>query len=154
MSSSLSFYIWNSNSEKWVKLSNTFLILCFLTASRAVCYQNALCENLQKELLGRRREAKRLKKIILKNNNSYILKQQTVFKACSDWLLKLPISIDIHFRATPKGLTPKNIVIVVAIYDIKLSFWAMLFHRFIISKTTMYFSVGGGRYSPHRFAAR
>ena len=67
------------------------------------------CENLQKELLGQRREAKRLKKIILKNNNSYILKQQTVFKACSDWLLKLPISIDIHFRATPYGLTPKTL---------------------------------------------
>ena len=112
------------------------------------------CENLQKELLGQRREAKRLKKIILKNNNSYILKQQTVFKARSDWLLKLPISIAIHFRATPKGLTPKNIVIVLAIYDIKLSFRAMLFHRFFVSKTTMYFSVGGGRYSPHRFAAR
>ena len=80
------------------------------------------CENLQKELLGRRREAKRLKKIILKNNNSYI-----------------------HTN---------YIVIVVAIYDIKLSFRAMLFHRFIISKTTMYFSIGGGRYSPHHFAAR
>ena len=36
------------------------------------------CQNLQEELSGQRREAKRLKKIILKNNNSYLLKQQTV----------------------------------------------------------------------------
>ena len=139
----------------------------FLTASRAVCYQNALCaffslyqaryskmRKLAERIIRAVKRSQKIKKKILKNNNSYILKQQTVFKERSDWLLKLPISIAIHFRATPKGLTPKNIVIVVAIYDIKLSFRAMLFHRFIVSKTTMYFSVGGGRYSPHRFAAR
>ena len=36
------------------------------------------CQNLQEELSGQRREAKRLRKIILKNNNSYLIKQQTV----------------------------------------------------------------------------
>ena len=41
-----------------------------------------------------------------------MLKQWIAFKARSDWLLKLQISLAIHLRATRAGFGPEIIVIV------------------------------------------
>ena len=46
-------------------------------------------------------------------------KQWIALKACSDWLLKLPISFSIHLRETYAGFAPGNTVIVAGIIELK-----------------------------------
>ena len=58
----------------------------------------------------------------------YILNQRIELKGCSDWLLKLRITLLIQFDVPRPGFASKNIAIVTEINELILSFCALLFH--------------------------
>ena len=73
----------------------------------------------------------------------------------SDWLHKLQISFDIHLRERRAGFAPENIVFVVGINDLKLSF--LLYYLIvlvILKQLIISVPVGSVRYLTYRIAAR
>lgn len=59
-----------------------------------------------------------------------ILKEWIVLKAHSEWLLRLQVSFAIQLQATLAKFVLRNVVIIMAVNEIKSFFSAMLSHCF------------------------
>ena len=62
--------------------------------------------------------------------SSNVLNQWIALKAHSDWLHKCWISFGIQRRATCRGFTPENVVIIARMNELKASFCVTLSHCF------------------------